>query len=71
MRIMANRCEVRLQFVRLTADATQCLTNLPGQNDQGDDGAYKLDPRDHGRRLIYGGVNFVIGSLGEVRWRDR
>lgn len=67
MRFMANRCEVRLQFVCLTADAAQCLTNLPGQNDRGDDGADKLDPRDYGRRLIYGGVHFVIGSLGEVR----
>ena len=71
MQFMANRCEVRLQFVRLTADAAQGLTNLPGQNDRCDDGAYKLEPRDYGRRLIYGGVNFVIGSLGEVSRRDR
>ncbi len=55
----------------LRADSAPCFPNLPRQNDWSDSGTDKPDARDNGRRLIYGGVNFVIGSLGEVRLRDR
>ena len=71
MRFMANRGEGRLQFVCLTSDAEQRFKNLPGQNDRGDNRTDKLDPGDYRRRLIYGGVDFVVGSLRQVGLRDR
>jgi hypothetical protein len=70
MQIAPNRCAVCPMGSRLTGDAAQCVTNLPWQNDRGDDGADEFDPLDYWRGLIYGGVNFVVGSLGEVGLRD-
>jgi hypothetical protein len=70
VQVTPNGRAVRPMGVRLSGDAAQCFTNLPGQNDRGDDGADKPDPLDYGRCLIYGGVNFVVGSLGLVGLRD-
>ena len=55
----------------LRADSAPGFPNLPTQNDRSDGGTDIPDARDNGRRLIYRGVNFVIGSLREVRLRDR
>lgn len=55
----------------LRGDATLYFTNLPRQNDGCNGGTNKPNARNYGRRLIYRGVNFVIGSLGEVGLRNR
>jgi hypothetical protein len=70
MQITPNRYAVCHMGSRLTGDAAQCFANLPWQNHRGDDGTDEFGPLDYGRRLIYGGVNFVIGSLGAVGLRD-
>jgi hypothetical protein len=70
MQITPNRRAVRPMGARLGGDAAQGFTNLPGQNDRGDDGTDKPDSLDYGRCLIYGGVHFVVGSLGAVGLRD-
>jgi hypothetical protein len=67
MSIVPNRGEGRLPFVRLSADAPQCCTNLPWQNYGGDARTDEPEARHDRRRLIYGSINFVIGSLGKVR----
>jgi hypothetical protein len=70
MQIAPNRRAVRPMGARLSGDAAQCFANVPWQNDRGDDGTDKPDALDYGRGLIYGGVNFVVGSLGAVSLRD-
>jgi len=55
----------------LRADSAPYFPNAPRQNERGGGGTDIPDAKDNGRRLIYGCVNFVIGSLREVSARDR
>jgi hypothetical protein len=54
----------------LRADGAPGFTNLLRQDDPGDGGTDKSDASQYGGRLIYGRVNFVIGSLRKIGLRD-
>ena len=71
MWITPNGCAGCLPLECWRVDSAPCFTNLPRQNDWGDGRTDKPDARNNGRRLIYGGVNFVIKSFREVSLRDR
>lgn len=70
MRIAPNRDARRLPPVPLSSEVAQGFTSLPRQNNWGDGGTDKPDATDYGGRLIYRGVNLVIGSFGKVSLRD-
>jgi hypothetical protein len=61
----------RLPFVALGTHGASRFPNLPGQNRRGDDGSNKLVSGDHRRRLIYGSVDLVVGSLRKVPLGNR
>jgi hypothetical protein len=71
MWVTPNRCAGCLPLECWRVDSAPCFTNLPRQNDCRDGRTDKPDARNDGRRLIHGGVDFVIGSLREVSLRDR
>jgi len=71
MGITPEQCAGRLPFVRLSADPAQGFTNLPRQNNRGHGGTDEPEAKNYGRRLIYGSVDFVIGSLREISLGDR
>jgi hypothetical protein len=55
---------------RLPADLSFRLTNAPGQNNLGDRGMDHRSVENYRRRLVDGGVGFIIGGLGKVYLRD-
>jgi len=71
MWITTCRCFGCHSFICLSGNPLGRFTNFPGQNDGCDVGADIPDNLDRGRRKIYGGVDFVIGSLREVSEWDR
>lgn len=71
MLITAHMRVIRFPLEPLRGVATTYFTNLLRQNDCRKSGADKPDASNYGRRLIYGDVDFVIGSPREVTLRDR
>jgi hypothetical protein len=63
-----DACQLRLN--RLWTGATLARTNLLWKDNSGDCRTDKPDASYYRRRLVYGCVNFVIGSLGKVGLRD-
>ena len=70
MRITLNSFVRCVPLMRLSFYAKPRLTNLPGHNGGCNGGTDKPGASDNGRRLIYGSVNLVIGSLREVSLRN-
>jgi hypothetical protein len=70
MGIMLNRCVGRFPLVRLSAETAACFPYLSRKNYRSDSGTNEFAAGDDRWRLIYRGVNFVIGSFRKIGLRN-